>query len=158
MIFRKFFQRKCEHIDADVICLQDVKDVVIFTANPDNLTMEFLNFFHIQTVDRFLRAIIIYFQLFFLVYNKLIKRRKLINNKVRQPIVTVLENITRDDLADLRSMISREYSNLLVGAFDCKKYHFKGDRERRLIEMLCQMSTRVVWMALHRPNLSIIGR
>lgn len=47
-----------------MITIQDIKDVVLFSANPKDLTLEFIIYFHIPIMDRFLRALIVYFQYF----------------------------------------------------------------------------------------------
>lgn len=62
MKFKRQFQRKCKPDEPNVVTLQDVKDVAFFVANPKDLTLDLVNYFHIPTMDRFLRALIIYFQ------------------------------------------------------------------------------------------------
>lgn len=79
--------------------------------------------------------------------------------------MTELENRVRDDLADLRAMVSREYCYILMGAADAKKYHHMNnknntslsDNDRKLFETLIGMAVRVVWIALQRRSLSLIG-
>lgn len=65
--FRKRFQRKVRTGKPDVVILQDIKDVVLFTCDVKMLNIEFINFFHTNAVDRLLRSLIIYFQFFFQV-------------------------------------------------------------------------------------------
>lgn len=62
MKFKRQFQRKCKADEPNVVTLQDVKDVTFFIANPNDLTLDLINYFHIPTMDRFLRALIVYFQ------------------------------------------------------------------------------------------------
>lgn len=95
----------------------------------------------------------------------MLERRDESNYKLRQPIVELLEDEIRDDLADLRSMVAREYCSLLIGAEDTLKYHHMhnknndslSEKDRRLFETMICMAVRVVWVALQRKHLSLIG-
>lgn len=61
--FQQHFQRQVRTDEPDVVTIRDVKDVAIFqTMSP--LTPEFLDLFHTRGIDRILRALIIYFQMF----------------------------------------------------------------------------------------------
>lgn len=62
IIFRRYFQRRCKLDEPEVVTIQDVKDIALYLANPKDLSLEFITFFHIPTVDRFLRALILYIQ------------------------------------------------------------------------------------------------
>lgn len=63
-------------------------------------------------------------------------------------------------------MVAREYCTILYGGADAKKFHHMNnknndslsDKDRRLFETLICMSVRVVWIALSRKNLSLIGK
>lgn len=66
--FKRQFQRQCKPNEPNVVTLQDVKDVALFLANPADLTVDFINYFHIPTMDRFLRALIVYFQYYIQVF------------------------------------------------------------------------------------------
>ncbi|XP_018580026.1 uncharacterized protein LOC108917761 [Anoplophora glabripennis] len=164
--FRKIYQRKVKLTEPDVVTIQDIKDVVIFTCDVTGLTPEFISYFHSEAMDRFLRSLIIYFQYYFQVWNALQLRRKEAKRKLRQPIVTLLENRVRDDLSDMRSMVARDYAIILLGIGDAKKFHHMNnqnnesfsDRDRRLFEPLVLMATRVVWIALCRRYLSLIEK
>ncbi|KAJ8943697.1 hypothetical protein NQ314_009670, partial [Rhamnusium bicolor] len=98
------------------------------------------------------------------VWNKMQLRRVEATRKLRQPIVTELENIVRDDLADLRSMVARDYSVILLGIGDAKRFHHMNnknndsfsDRDRRLFECLMMMTIRVIWIALSRKYMTLI--
>lgn len=95
----------------------------------------------------------------------MLERRIEESRKLRQPVVIELENIIRDDLGDLRSMLAREYLSLIGGLEDAAKFHHMSsrnndslsDKDRRLFEMLICMSSRVVWIALQRKHLTLIG-
>lgn len=99
------------------------------------------------------------------VWENMMLRREEWKRKLWQPVVMTLENIVRDDLSDLRSMVAREYATILLGLEDAKKFHHMNnknndslsDKDRRLFEMLISMTVRVVWIALQRKYLSLIG-
>lgn len=92
-------------------------------------------------------------------------RRIEATRKLRQPIVTVLENEVRDNLADLRSMVARDYAAILMGIGDAKKFHHMNnknndslsERDRRVFETLISMTVKVVWVGLFRKNYALIG-
>lgn len=99
------------------------------------------------------------------LWEQVLDRRIESKRKLWQPVVTELENIVRDDLADLRSMVAREYLSILSGIEDARRFHHMNnknndslsDKDRRLFEMLMCMIVRVVWVALQRKNLGLIG-
>ncbi|GJQ88148.1 hypothetical protein Trydic_g13152 [Trypoxylus dichotomus] len=164
IIFRRYFQRRCKLDEPEVVTIQDVKDIALYLANPKDLTVEFITFFHIPTVDRFLRALILYFQYFLDIWEYMLERRIEESRKLRQPVVIELENVIKDDLGDLRSMLAREYLSLIGGLEDAAKFHHMStrnndslsDKDRRIFEMLICMSARVVWVALQRKHLTLI--
>ncbi|XP_023021381.1 protein phosphatase 1 regulatory subunit 36 isoform X2 [Leptinotarsa decemlineata] len=164
--FRKHYQRKEKVTEKNIVILQDIKDVAIFLCNISLLTLEFISYFHTKAMDKFLRSLIIYFQYYFQVWNKMQLRRKEANRKLRQPLVTVLEDVIRDDLADLRSMVARDYAAILMGMGDAKEFHHLNkknnvslsDKDRRHFETIILLSERVVWIALRRRYLSLIEK
>lgn len=93
------------------------------------------------------------------------RRRDERQRKLWQPVVEKFENIIRDDLADLRSMVSREYCSIIAGISDMKRFHHLNnkmhislsDRDRKFFETLTSMAARVTWIALQRKNFTIIG-
>lgn len=93
------------------------------------------------------------------------RRRQEMKNKLMQPIVTVVENLIRDDLSALRSMVAREYGAIVIGAEDVQKFHHFANkngaslsgRDRRIFNLLIKLSLRVVWLALQRPNIALLG-
>lgn len=76
------------------------------------------------------------------------------------------ENIIRDNLADLRSMLARDYAVLLTGLGDAKRFHHMSnennmslsDRDRKFFEVFIVLTERVVWIALKRKFSSLIGK
>lgn len=99
------------------------------------------------------------------MWNNLQQRRTEVKRKLRHPQIVISENIVRDDLADLRSMLSRDYAALLTGLGDSQKFHHMNnennvslsDKDRRLFEVFVLVSQRVVWIALKRKYLALIG-
>lgn len=92
-------------------------------------------------------------------------RREEAKTKIYQPGCDIVENGLMEDLADLRSMVSRAYLLFLVGADDTKKFHHihsrsgssYGERDVRFNEFLYQVATKVVWIALLKRNQNFIG-
>ncbi|KAK4883521.1 hypothetical protein RN001_006840 [Aquatica leii] len=165
--FRRHHQRRCKPNEPDVITIQDIKDIAIYLANPKNLSLDFIKYFHTPTMDRFLRSLIVYFQFYIQVWEIVLSRREEAKHKLYQPCTTIVENGIRDDLADLRVVVSREYSSILVGAEDARKYHHMlsnknnvslSDKDRKMFETLICMCARVVWIALQRKNFNLIER
>ncbi|KAG5873369.1 hypothetical protein JTB14_022972 [Gonioctena quinquepunctata] len=162
--FRKHYQRKGKMNEQSVVILQDIKDVAIFLCDIDYLTMEFISYFHTKAMDKFLRSLIIYFQYYFQVWMNMQQRRDEASHKLRQPIVTTLENVIRDDLSDLRSMVARDYAALLTGIGDAKEFHHMNkknnislsNKDRKHFETMILLAQRVVWIALKRKYLSLI--
>lgn len=93
------------------------------------------------------------------------KRREERLRKLWQPVVEKLEGEIRDNLADLRSMVAREYCSIIVGKCDAQRFHHMNNKnnqslsgkDRQLFERLICLAARVVWIALERKNLSLIG-
>lgn len=86
--------------------------------------------------------------------------------KLRHPEVMISEDIIRDDLSDLRSMVSRDYAVLVTGVGDAAKFHHMNnennvslsDRDRRLFEVFVVVTEKVIWIALNRKYMTLIGR
>lgn len=164
--FRRLFQRRIKPGAPIVVTIQDVKDVAIFTAEKQDLTVELISFLHTSKMDQFLRSLIVYFQYYMQVWESLIMRREEAKRKLWQPIVTVKENVVRNDLADLRSMVARNYAYILMGLDDSFRfYHMSNknrvslsDKDRYLHECLLGIAARIVWIALLRKNFNLIGK
>ncbi|XP_044757275.1 protein phosphatase 1 regulatory subunit 36-like [Coccinella septempunctata] len=162
--FKRLYRRKVKPGASDIVIIQDVKDVVLFSAEVKDLSSEFIRFFHLPTMDAFLRAAIVYFQYFFQIWDHVEQRREDAKRKLTQPIVTVLEDKIMDNIGDLRSILSREYHRLTCGMTDARKfYHLNNknnvstsDKDRRLFEAFMCVAVRVIWWTLHRKNFSLI--
>ncbi|CAG4940757.1 unnamed protein product [Colias eurytheme] len=124
--FRRRYQRKLKPGQPDIITVQDVKDIALFTA---------------PIADE--------------MANRIIE----LETKVRTPQCEVLESEFRDNLSDLRLLVAKEYSTMLIGGGDTKKFHHMGpqkkrrslsDKDARLFETLLRMCVQIVWLALGR--------
>lgn len=95
----------------------------------------------------------------------MMNRRDEYRRKLWQPIVEELENVIQDDLADLRSMVAREYCSIIVGKCDAKRFHHMNNKnnqslsgkDRQLFERFICVVVRVVWIALERTHFNLIG-
>ncbi|XP_017782229.1 PREDICTED: uncharacterized protein LOC108566722 [Nicrophorus vespilloides] len=163
--FRRFFQRRVKMNEPEVITLQDIKDVALFLANPKDLTIEFIQYFHLPEIDRFLKSIIIYFHYYLQLWDFNLERREEAKRKLRQPVVCELEDIKMSDLSDLRSMLSREYCSIIMGIGGIAKYHHLSsstnslsEKDRRIFEaLLCMfvsLGSRFNAAIVHRGKLS----
>lgn len=62
-------------------------------------------------------------------------------------------------------MLSRDYAVLLTGLGDAHKFHHMSnennlslsDRDRRLFEVFIVVTQRVIWIALRRKYITLIG-
>lgn len=62
--FRRHYRRKVGPNDPDVVTIQDLRDVVLFSIPPQQLSSECIRYFHTPSMDFLLRSLIIYFQFF----------------------------------------------------------------------------------------------
>lgn len=95
----------------------------------------------------------------------MLARREEAKRKLRQPIVEVLEMLISKELSDLRSMVAREYTAIILGVDDALNFHHMkktdnmslDDKDRRIFETMMGVAVRVIWVALQRKNISLIG-
>ncbi|XP_047369187.1 uncharacterized protein LOC124956875 isoform X2 [Vespa velutina] len=167
--FRKYYLRKVGPNEPDVIILQDIKDLVMFLLISP-VSVKFINFFHLPVVDHFLRALIIYFQYYIEIWEKLMEERVATLKKAPNPLAGGHRIKYADELHILRCMLSKEYADLIVGCQDTIHYHHiisgkkrssmtqsQGEKDLRIFEVLIHISHRVVWIALHRKHFHLIG-
>lgn len=84
---------------------------------------------------------------------------------LRHPRVTYLENIVRDDLADLRSMVARNFAIILMGSEDASNFHHMNkknnvslsDKDRKRFELFIVIMCQVIWISMNRKFMSLIG-
>ncbi|KAL5291054.1 hypothetical protein ACFFRR_010459 [Megaselia abdita] len=168
LIFRQMFSRTDKSYDADVVILQDIKNVVLFLAPSCMMQRRFVDFVHTKVVDAFLNALIIYFEYFLKVLEFLLIRRDELSGKT--PQIQSMDSIHIKEmfseyLIQYRILIAREYSKIItenketVGAF----YHMdpilhisNSVSDQYLHEALIAFSIQVVWIAMHRKSYNVI--
>ncbi|XP_076165485.1 uncharacterized protein LOC143145721 isoform X2 [Ptiloglossa arizonensis] len=168
--FRRQYLRKISPNEPNVIILQDIKDLVMFLlATP--ISPQFVNLFHLPAMDRFLRAVIIYFQYYVTIWEELMEKRAATMKKAPNPLAKSYRSRFADNLQNLRCVLGREYADLIVGCQDSIQYHHmsggkkgtisiiqsQGEKGLRMFEVLICMAHRVVWIALQRKYFTLIG-
>ncbi|XP_052751725.1 protein phosphatase 1 regulatory subunit 36 isoform X3 [Galleria mellonella] len=163
--FRRRYQRKLKPGQADVITVQDVKDIALFTAPVGIMSPMLINMLHLPTTERFIRALILYSEYYLQVADEMTLRIIELETKVRTPDCEILEKEYRDNLSDLRLLVAKEYSTMLIGGSDTRKFHHMGpqkkrrslsDKDVRLFETLLRMCVQIVWLALGRKSFNQI--
>ncbi|KYM92845.1 Uncharacterized protein C14orf50 [Atta colombica] len=165
--FRKNYLRKVTPDEPDIIILQDIKDLVLFLL-VTSVSPQFINFFHLPIADRFLRALIIYFQRFVQIWEDLVNERAATMKKAPNPLARGHRSRYADELHTLRCVLGREYADLLMGCRDGPRYHHmitnskrtatqsQGEKDLRIYEALISVAHRVVWIALQRKHFTLI--
>ncbi|XP_053600345.1 protein phosphatase 1 regulatory subunit 36-like isoform X3 [Plodia interpunctella] len=163
--FRRRYQRKIKPGQAEIITVQDVKDIALFTAPVNIMSPILINMLHLPTTERFIRALILYCAYYLQVADEMTRRILELDTKVRTPVCELVENEFRDNLGDLRLLVAKEYSTMLIGGADTKKFHHMGsqkkrrslsDKDARLFETLLRMCVQIVWLALGRKSFNQI--
>lgn len=108
-IFSKVFQRPKLYYDSEVITIQDIKNLVLFTIRSGS-TKKLVDFVHTDICDRFLNNLIIYIDYFLLVVEYLLIRRdEILDGKMRDTYSLQVERFLSKLLSDRRALIAREY-------------------------------------------------
>ncbi|XP_021184567.3 uncharacterized protein LOC110372286 isoform X1 [Helicoverpa armigera] len=162
--FRKRIQRKVTD-DTDFVTLQDIKDVVLFTA-PSKIMKPFvINLLHLSATDRLLRALILFCQYHLQISTVMATRTSELETKIRTPKSDEVELRYLENLEDLRLLVAKEYSNMIQGFGEFAKYHHMGHmkklrsqirREGFMFETFIRISIQIVWIALGRKSFSQI--
>ncbi|XP_032680469.1 uncharacterized protein LOC116848451 isoform X2 [Odontomachus brunneus] len=165
--FRKCYLRKVSPTEADVIILQDIKDLVLFLlVSP--VSVQFINFLHLPIVDRFLRALIVYFQHYVDIYEDLVQERAATMKKAPNPLARGHRTRYAEEMRALRCALGREYMDLILGCQDGLQYHHmmtskkqaitqsQGEKDLRIFEALISVAHRIVWIALRRKHYTLI--
>ncbi|XP_033217112.1 protein phosphatase 1 regulatory subunit 36-like isoform X2 [Belonocnema kinseyi] len=166
MKFKRHFMRKITPMEPDIIILQDIKNLVLYLITRQ-LSVEFIQFFHRPIVDRFLRALIIYFQFFTETWEELMETRNATEKKAENPLTRGSALKRADDLNCLRCILGKEYSNIITGGENGARYHHmmageksliqsQNEKDLRIFETLIGVSHRVVWIALKRQYFHLI--
>ncbi|XP_043793017.1 uncharacterized protein LOC122715149 [Apis laboriosa] len=166
--FRRYYLRKVSPSEPDVIILQDIKDLVMFLLISP-ISPQFINFFHLPIVDRFLRAAILYFQYYVIIWEELMKERAATIKKAPNPLAQGYRFRYAEEMQNLRCVLGREYADLIIGCQDIIQYHHmtggkkgtsltqsQGEKDLRIFEVLICMTHRIVWIALERKYFSLI--
>lgn len=111
-IFRQIFRRPDYSNDSDVITIQDIKDVALFTAPADSVSNKFIKFLHTETCDLFLNDLIIYFEYFLKLVEFLLIRRDELKIKIRDMKSVQIERMLAEYLVQYRLILARDYSNV----------------------------------------------
>ncbi|KAJ2942871.1 hypothetical protein O0L34_g15061 [Tuta absoluta] len=163
--FKKRYQRKLKPNEPDIITLQDVKDLALYMAPLAMLSASLINILHIPTTERYIRALILYCHYFLQIGQVMAERVKESQNKIRTPTSDKIEDTYRQNLADLRRLVAKEYSCFLIGAQDTTVFHHMGknkkmqslsDKDARFYETFTLMCTQIVWLALGRRSFNIL--
>ncbi|XP_026326703.1 protein phosphatase 1 regulatory subunit 36-like [Hyposmocoma kahamanoa] len=159
--FRKRYMRKLKPGEPDVITVQDVKDLAIYTAPLTLMSPMLIDMLHLSTTERFIRALIFYCQYYLQTTDIMGFRMLELETKVRTPQSEEVERVFRENLSDLRTLVAKEYCTMIIGGADTKKFHHMGaqkkrkslsDKDARLFETLLRMCIQIVWLALGRRS------
>ncbi|XP_050342113.1 protein phosphatase 1 regulatory subunit 36-like [Nymphalis io] len=163
--FRRRYQRKLKPGQPDIITTQDVKDIALYTAPVNILSPMLINMLHLPTTERFIRALVLCCQYYLQIADEMVNRIIELDTKVRTPQCETVENEFRDNLSDLRLLVAKEYSTMLIGGNDTKKFHHMGpqkkrrslsDKDARFFETLLRVCVQIVWLALGRKSFNQI--
>ncbi|XP_037967692.2 protein phosphatase 1 regulatory subunit 36 [Plutella xylostella] len=163
--FRRRYQRKLKPGQPDIITLQDIKDIALFTAPLSILNPQLIDILHTATCERFLRALLLYCQYYLQIAEVMSQRVLELETKVRTPECDVIERQYRDNLADLKLVVAKEYSTGIIGGDDTTMFHHMGpekkrrslsDKDARLCETLLRICVHIIWLALGRKSFNQI--
>lgn len=168
LIFRQEFQRLDTTHDYEAVLLQDIKDLVLFLAPTEIVTKDFIHFLNTKTVHSFLKALVIYFEHFLkLVEFILIRRDEISGEKAQMQSEesTEIKKIFSMHLMQYRLLLAREYSEILLGNGEMKKfYHIKpivnisqSIKDKAFHEGFLAFCTYFVWIAMYRRDFDLIN-
>lgn len=111
-IFRENFQRSSAFYDSEVVTLQDIKNLVLFTMN-SRAAPKLIKFLHCGGFDKFLHGLIFYVDLYLLILEYLLIRRdKELKGEIRDSYSIKVEQFLSRQLSDRRLLVAREYSKV----------------------------------------------
>ena len=112
-IFREIFSRPKGFIDSEIVTLQDIKNIALFTLI-DKATNKFIEFVHTEMFDNFLHSVIFYSDLFVLILEfLLIRRDEQSEGRVKDTFSIKVEQFLSKQLSDRRLLVARDYSKVL---------------------------------------------
>lgn len=123
------------------------------------ISIQFINFFHLQIVDRLLRALILYFQFYTEIWDEILNKRVTITKKAVNPLAEDRQLKRAEELQILRSVVAREYCEILLGPEDSviPINQTQNEKDFRLFEPFIAIAHRIIWIALQRKHYNIIG-
>lgn len=123
-IFREIFVRPNSFYDSEVVTIQDIKNLALFTVE-SGATQKFIDFVHREIYDDFLHAIIFYMELYLMILELLLIRRdKEAAGIIRDTYSTKVEQFLSKQLSDRRLLIARAYSKVFLNFFSCLNQKF----------------------------------
>lgn len=164
-LFLEQFVRPEYSKDSDVITIQDIKDVALFTAPRNSYSCNLIKFIHSPTVDEFFNDLIIYFEHFIKLVEFLIIRRDEVETKILDMRSVRLEQMLAEYLVQHRLLLAREYAKIVLGYKETGTFHHlankskqsKTEKDSIFYETFICFCTRIVWIAMHRKSYSVIG-
>ncbi|CAH1635191.1 unnamed protein product [Spodoptera littoralis] len=126
--FRKRMQRKPE--PNDVVTLQDIKDVVLFTAPIKILKPYLINLLHMTGTERILRGLIFLCQYHLQTSETMNNRTIELLSRIRTDRSEIVEMRYMENLEDLRLLVAKEYSNMINGSGEFEKFHHMGPSKK----------------------------
>lgn len=164
-IFRKHFRRRETSADSDVITIQDIKDVALFTAPVGAVPAKVVEFLHTETFDTFINNLIIYFEYFLKLVEFLMIRRDELKSKTRDTQTLRIERMFSGYLVQYRLLLAREYTRIIMGYGDVSRFHHLASKSKQsntikdslFSETVLSLCMRILWIAMHRKSYKVIG-
>ncbi|XP_037960620.1 uncharacterized protein LOC119689790 [Teleopsis dalmanni] len=167
VLFRSEFERSEISHDADVILIQDIKNLVLFLSPAEMMRRDFLCFLHTEVVDRLLNSLIIYFEYFLKLVEMILIRRDETTGptpKIQSKESLDMKYIFSSHLLQYRLILAREYAEIVLGNGELDAFYFitplvKIPRTRwdsMFHEQFLSFATQIVWIAMHRRAYDVI--
>lgn len=164
-IYRRRFRRRETSADSDVITIQDIKDLALFTAPVGAVSAKVIEFLHTETFDRFINDLIIYFEYFLKLVEFLMIRRDELKSKMRDAQSLRVERMLAAYLVQYRLILAEEYSHIIMGSGDVSRFHHLANKSKQsntvkdslFSETVLSLCMRILWIAMHRKSYKVIG-
>ncbi|XP_023245533.1 uncharacterized protein LOC106647269 [Copidosoma floridanum] len=174
--FQKYYERKKPSVQAtsdetndweeDVVLLQDVKNLTLYLIGSP-VSPELTKYLQV-CCERFLRALVLYFQHYLTTWTGLSEKRAAAARRIPNPLAGGARQRRAEEMKVLRCVLACEYAELLMGRQEeAKPYHHLragetafaqscGEKDLRVYETLLQFGHRLVWIALGRKQKELI--
>lgn len=140
---------------SEIITLHYVKSVALYISLI-KIPIAFIHFFFTETVDHFLRALLVYFQYYLQMWEVAKKRAGMRKIKLPHANSEYYESIWQNNLNDLRYFIARNYAIIVLGIKDLINFHHMNSpkginttTDYLLYELLYDFSTKIVMFILN---------